>query len=265
MSTLTKHRIALVLVVVLAIAGGVALGLRISSGHGTAPQWRAGDPTATPVPQPSPAVASYTFDTTARDTAVSDTSGLGHALQPRSRFGGILRPVPHGSGQAAQFPGSCEQAECPRVVLQTPSTPELNPGPRSISFGATVMLAAGQTSDGQNVLQKGYSVAGGQYKLQIDKRPGHPSCVMTSEDSGDIQLAKSDVTVADGTWHTVECRRSGTTLTILVDGADHGATTIPADLTVDNGAPLVLGGKGLSSNSDPFQGALDDVWIRISR
>ncbi|WP_433375830.1 hypothetical protein ACQPZX_06690 [Actinoplanes sp. CA-142083] len=38
---------------------------------------------------------------------------------------------------------------------------------------------------------------------------------------------------------------------------------VPAGLSIDNPAPLTLGGKGLSDNSDQYQGFLDDAWISI--
>ena len=71
---------------------------------------------------------------------------------------------------------------------------------------------------------------------------------------------RSAVTVADGAWHAVECRREATTLTVFVDGVPQGTAKIPADLSVRNTAPLSIGGKGAYRNNDQFQGALDDVW-----
>ncbi|MFC7531571.1 LamG-like jellyroll fold domain-containing protein [Actinoplanes sp. GCM10030250] len=208
--------------------------------------------------------AAYTFDAVGPAATFSDASGRGHHLQALTRNGAALHTITHGAGKAVKFPPGCTGRRCPRLALHAASTPALNPAARPIRYGATVKLAPGQTSDGQNVLQKGYSTTGGQYKLQVDKLPGHPSCAMTSEDSPTIHLATSRATVADGAWHVLECRRSGTTLTILVDGRVRAATSVPAGLTVDNTAPLVLGGKGLSLDSDPFQGALDDAWISIS-
>jgi hypothetical protein len=67
--------------------------------------------------------------------------------------------------------------------------------------------------------------------------------------------------VADGGWHTIECRRDATTLTILVDGVPRGSARIPADLSVSNTAPLSIGGKGAYRDNDQFQGTLDDVWL----
>jgi hypothetical protein len=57
--------------------------------------------------------------------------------------------------------------------------------------------------------------------------------------------------------------RSGTSLSVLVDGAVSGRTTVPAGLSIVNGDPLRIGGKGLSPNNDQFHGALDDVFVSI--
>jgi hypothetical protein len=51
----------------------------------------------------------------------------------------------------------------------------------------------------------------------------------------------------------------------LVDGTVRGTATVPAGLSVDNTAPLTLGGKGLSDDNDQFHGALDDAWVSIDR
>jgi hypothetical protein len=140
---------------------------------------------------------------------------------------------------------------------------DLNPGRLPIRYGASVRLAADETTKGENVLQKGYSAHGSQYKLQIDGLPGRPSCVLVDDVRPEIHVALSTISVADGRWHTLECRRSGTALTILVDGITRGATTVPATLSVLNHIPLSVGGKGSFTDNDQFQGALDDVWVQI--
>jgi hypothetical protein len=208
-------------------------------------------------------VAAYNFDSTDLDGAFDDGSGAGRLLKATVRKGGAVRSTAHGAGQAVVFPDPCDGTACPRLVLRTAASPALNPGASPIRYGASVRLTAEQTSDGQNVLQKGNSTSGGQYKLQVDKRPGKPSCAMSDKSSPTIYLAKSTVTVADGSWHSVECRRSGTALTVLVDGVVRGSVAVPAGLSVDNTAPLTFGGKGLAANNDQFQGALDDAWVAI--
>jgi hypothetical protein len=207
-------------------------------------------------------VARYTFEGS-RTASVQDQSGYGHNLTIVSGNGGKVHTIAHGSGQALAFPAKCSGSACPHVALRSPSTPDLNPGTRAISFGASVHLGRTQTTKGQNVVQKGYSATSSQYKLQIDGKAGRPSCVVVDDRKPTIQLVRSSVSVADGAWHTVECRRAGTLLRILVDGVARGSRRIPAGLSISNNRPLSIGGKGAYADNDQFQGALDNVWVRI--
>ena len=226
----------------------------------TQKRYAAFEPSTVIPPAPSsPVVASYNFDSNDADGTYDDGSGAGHLLRTLTSNGARLRTVAHGTGSAVVFPSVCTGTGCPKMVLQADSAADLNPGAGPIRWGASVLVRAGETTDGQNVLQKGYSTGGGQYKLQVDQTPGKPSCAMTGTTT--VYLAKSAITVADGRWHTLECRRAGTTLTVLVDGVVQGTKVIPATLSVSNSSPLVLGGKGLSENNDQFQGALDDAWV----
>jgi hypothetical protein len=218
-----------------------------------------------PVPPapPSPYVASYNFDSTVPDGTFDDGSGNGHLLKTLAVNGGVLRTVRHGNGQGISFPPKCTGASCARVVLQATDVPDLNPGTRNLRYGARVLLSPAETSSGENVLQKGYATAGGQYKLQVDGISGKPSCVMSGKTDPAIHVAKSQTSVADGDWHTVECRRTGTELTVLVDDQAGGSATVPATLEVLTAQPLSIGGKGTGVNNDQFHGSLDDVWISV--
>jgi hypothetical protein len=161
------------------------------------------------------------------------------------------------------FPPPCHDEPCPRIALRAPAAIDLDPGTRPIRWGASVQLAGDQTTKGENVVQKGYSARGSQYKLQVDGLAGDPSCVLVDDRQPQIYVAKSSASVADGRWHTLECRRSGTALVVLVDGEQRGSATVPAGLSVRNHIPLSVGGKGSFTNNDQFQGALDDVWVSI--
>jgi hypothetical protein len=207
-----------------------------------------------------PDVVHFTFDGTG---LLADATGHGHDLSPVSRNGGAFGTVEHGDGRALAFPPPCHDEPCPRIALRAATATDLDPGTRPIRWGATVRLAADLTTKGENVLQKGYSASGSQYKLQIDGLPGDPSCVLVDDQRPRIHLAKSSVSVADGQWHSLECRRAGATLVVLVDGVQRGEAKVPADLSVDNHIPLSVGGKGSFTNNDQFQGDLDDVWVSI--
>ncbi|GAA0536146.1 hypothetical protein GCM10010172_16890 [Paractinoplanes ferrugineus] len=213
---------------------------------------------------PGGVTARYTFD--GRAGAILDGSGRGHTLLVVSGHGGAVRSVVHGQGAALAFPARCAArvAICPHVALQAPSSADLNPGTRDISYGADVLLAAGQTSKGQNIVQKGYSATSSQWKLQVDGAAGRPSCALVDDKKPAIRLVTSSVSVADGRWHAIVCRRTGTTLAVTVDGVERGSVVVPAQLTVTNNLPLSIGGKGAYVDNDQFNGALDNVWVQIA-
>jgi hypothetical protein len=222
------------------------------------------------VPAPAPAsadtppalmIAKYGFD--GRSGSILDESGRGHTLTTVAGHGGWVRPVVHGPGTALAFPSKCTVGVCPHVALQSPSSADLNPGTRDIAYGADVLLPPGQTSTGQNVVQKGYSTTGSQWKLQIDGIGGFPSCVLVDDRKPAIRIVTSAVPVADGRWHAVGCRRSGPTLIVSVDDVARGVVTVPATLSVTNSRPLSIGAKGAYHDNDQFNGALDNVWVRI--
>jgi hypothetical protein len=215
------------------------------------------DPVA---PSSSADAVRFSFDGTA---ALADVSGHGHDLSPVARHGGSFTTVPHDGGGALSFPPPCHDEPCPRIALRAVTAADLNPGTKPLRYGASIKLAADQTTKGENVLQKGYSARGSQYKLQIDGVAGDPSCVLVDDSRPTIHLAMSSVSVADGRWHTLECRRRGDRLIVLVDGVPRGSATVPADLSVRNRIPLSVGGKGSFTNNDQFQGELDDVWVSI--
>jgi hypothetical protein len=140
--------------------------------------------------------------------------------------------------------------------------PALDPGPRDYEWGASVLLKADETSEGSNIVQKGFSVGGGsQWKLQVDGNNGHPSCVVVGEGETTIHEVYADVTIADSAWHDVSCRRAGAKLVITVDGAKGKSTSIPKDLTISPAGPMRIGGKSLKPNNDQYFGTLDDVYV----
>jgi hypothetical protein len=224
----------------------------------------AGAGSADPAPPGSDFVASYNFDTTIADGTFDDGSGKGHLLRAVARNGGAVTSAPRGNGQALVFPVKCTGATCPKLVLQAADTADLNPGAGPLRFGAAVKMSKQEAATGENVLQKGYSTAGGQYKLQVDGLSGKPSCVMSDKASTTAHLARSPGSILDGACHSLECRRAGATLTILVDDQVKATAAIPATLSVITTQPLSVGGKGVGADNDQFHGSLDDIWIRVS-
>jgi len=132
-----------------------------------------------------------------------------------------------------------------------------------LRYGAGVLLAPAETASGENILQKGYSTTGGQYKLQVDGVSGKPSCGMSDKADTTVHIARSRESIADGSWHSIECRRTGPTLSILVDDQVQANVAIPATLSVVSSQPFSIGGKGVGADNDQFHGSVDDVWVHV--
>ena len=215
---------------------------------------------------PAPAsdyVASYNFDSTIADGTFDDGSGKGHLLRAVVRNGGAIKMFPHGNGQALSFPAKCTGATCPKLVLQAADTADLNPAAGPLRFGAAVKMNKAEAGAGENIMQKGYSTAGGQYKLQVDGLSGKPSCGMSDKSSTTVHVARSRESILDGEWHSLECRRNGETLSVVVDDQVKTVVAIPEELSVVTTQPLSVGGKGVGQDNDQFHGSLDDIWIKV--
>ncbi|GAA4595353.1 hypothetical protein BJY16_001646 [Actinoplanes octamycinicus] len=230
--------------------------------------------TTTPFPAPAdlgrvrvastPVSLRYDFDRGVGEP-IQDTGGQ-HELRPLGQNGGTLRLVPEGAGLAVAYPDRCtlpRERDCPRAILEGQRDDSLNPGRRPLRYGASVLMTHADLADGANVLQKGYSVGGvSQFKLQVDHRQGHPSCVMAGERAR-IYRAEPQVDVADGRWHDLECNRTENRLTMLVDGVPAASVPVPPMLSIANAEPLRVGGKGPGRGNDQFAGEIDNVFLDI--
>jgi hypothetical protein len=229
------------------------------------------EPDATTTPTPpgrvkiaaGPVTVRYTFDGGV-GRPITDHLG-GHELRPLGQNGGALKLVRQGSGLALSYPDRCRLArerDCPRAILEGDRDDTLNPGTKRLRYGAAVRMTAADLSDGANVVQKGYSVGRiSQYKLQVDHRQGHPSCVLAGD--GAIYRAEPATNVADGRWHKLECVRAGDKLTLTIDDVPAATVAVPATLSIANAEPLRVGGKGTSKSNDQFAGEIDNVFIQI--
>lgn len=202
----------------------------------------------------------FTFDA-GPARAISDSSAQ-VTLHP-VEVGGALQFVAHDNGWAISFPPRCPEgtSDCPRAILESPRLEQLNPGWRHLRFGASVLMAADGVKRGHNIVQKGYSTHGSQFKLQIDGRRGRPSCVIAA--FGQIHRANADVSVSDSQWHNVACERLGSSLSVVVDGVVRGQVSLPLTLAVSNKTPLRIGGKHTRADNDQFTGVLDNVYVAI--
>ncbi len=212
----------------------------------------------------APVTLRYDFDSGV-GKPIADTAGQ-HELRALGQNGGTLRLVPGGTGLAVAYPDRCnlpKERDCPRAILEGQRDDSLNPGRRLLRYGASVLMTHADLADGANVVQKGYSVGGvSQFKLQVDHRQGHPSCVIAGTRAR-IYRAEPQINVADGQWHDLECNRTAERLTLLVDGLPQASVPIPKTLSIANVEPLRIGGKGPGLGNDQFAGEIDNVFVDI--
>ncbi len=243
-------------------------------------------PGSVPEPTTSSAAPTQSADDAALrldfESLVGDGGSLSSGVEVEDASGSGLEGVLHTEGApppalqvvpgqapdrtAVQFPAPCEANEeaCGRAIIEVVGTPELTVGAGDFEFGATLRMSPQQVSKGSNVIQRGFSVGGGgQWKLQVDGDPGHPSCVLVGSGDAAIHEARARLTVADDDWHEVVCRREGDRLDVLVDGTVEGSADLPEGLSADPEGPLRIGGKSLKPGNDQFFGVLDEVFVRL--
>jgi len=213
-------------------------------------------------------VARYSFDTgTVGGGKIADRSGRGSALTVRRADGGSIHFNGTTSDKYAAFPAPCASSatSCRRVLLEGTDDADLDPGTRLFRWGATVRVTKAQVTDSSNVMQKGVADTDSQWKMQIGATQGKAQCVVAGTGSATprVHIVRSTIGIADNKWHTVMCQRSGTSLTVYIDGTARGRVAIPATLSISNSLPLRVGGPNFHTRSDMFHGLLDDVWVRL--
>lgn len=193
--------------------------------------------------------------------------------------GGALRTVARkGGGYAARFPTYATNYRQRVVVTATSPAGKdaLSPGTRNFTFGADFTLdkvSEGSAQDnGNNLVQRGLFADPGQYKIQIDHAKA--SCRVAGK-AGAV-FVRSTTPIKPATWYRVSCSRTqgGLTLAIgTVDGVVGRTWSAGATGVVDaaDSTPLALGGKvsrsgrAVAGNSDQFNGAMDNVFLRLDR
>jgi hypothetical protein len=236
-----------------------------------------GEPHVRPLPDPtgSPSAnrdlsgadlwLSFDSDSVAYSGLPEYPDALGRPLAGRvvSANGGTTQSVrgAPGRGMAVAFPSKCSDAVgCPRAMLEVVAAPSLDAGQKPFAYGASVRMTPDQTTVGSNILQKGrFGTAGGQWKLQVDGEEGRPSCVIRSGDT--VLTVRSSVSVADGEWHLLVCRRDLQGLSVDVDGSVDRVSGRSG--SVSNDWPITIGSPGVGEHDDQFHGWVDDVFLEI--
>lgn len=223
--------------------------------------------------------------------AVLLTRGPDHASVVAGRNGGAALRLPEPVGSTST------EAHSSAVILvealsAAPPHP-INPAAQPFSIGASFRLHAktggsqtegaqekgGGVTDaadnGDNLVQLGDFDDPSQYKIQLDR--GRPSCRVAG-DAGDV-FVEADVEVEADRWYDVTCRRDadglelwlreyrddGTTLdrTWRAEGRTGKLGGLPPTQPLALGGKLTPDGRLVRSNTDQFNGVIDDVFVTI--
>jgi hypothetical protein len=145
----------------------------------------------------------------------------------------------------------------PRHLVTVHDAAALDPGTRD--YAVTVRLRT--TYQFGNIIQKGQAtVPGGNFKLQIPS--GIVQCLFRGSQSQVIVTAPRRIN--DGRWHTVRCERTGSGVTLAVDGSTVARRSGWTG-RVSNSWPLSIGGKTdcdqIDVGCDYYAGDID--WVQI--
>jgi Concanavalin A-like lectin/glucanases superfamily len=164
---------------------------------------------------------------------------------------------------APGFQGSGYRFNGSSSVAVVPASSDFNPGNADFSFVVhvnftTVPSAAVVDYD----LLRGPTQ--GAYKMEIVARNNRTKAKALCFFQGSTGKATlvAGPHLADGNWHTLECRKTSSTIQLLVDGAVFTKTASVGSLT--NTGPVSLGAKSYRGGGDWYQGLMDEVSISIN-
>ena len=159
-------------------------------------------------------------------------------------------------GSAYRFPYVERNVYRPQHIVTVPNAPALNPGTGPWSVTTRMKF----TKTYGNLLQKGQGGSGRTYfKMQAPR--GVVSCLFRGS-AGSVTIS-SGKALNDGRFHTVTCRRAGSTVTMTVDGVSRSLSG--ATGAISNTLPFAIGGKsqcnGGTVSCDYWIGDMDFVKV----
>ena len=189
---------------------------------------------------------------------------------------------PEDERSALALPAYDASGAAPRAVVRISgagATDDLAPRSDDFVFGADFSLDARSQGDskldnGNNLVQRGLAGDLSQFKLEIDK--GRPACRVRGA-SGQVDV-KLDTDVEPDQWYRARCARDGDTLTLTLqrltpngvraeetgqETGEIGRLVYPAALPMSVGGKLRSSGAIVTSATDQFNGAVDNVVLDI--
>ncbi len=188
-------------------------------------------------------------------TKAFDASGNRHHGTVGSE---VQTGVKFSGGSGYRFPTWNSSAAAHEVIV--PHTSKLDPGPGK--YAVTIRMRFARTYS--NVLQKGQSgTPGGYWKLVVAS--GKARCLFRTETGSQVTVT-SKTALNNSAWHTIRCGRSGSTVSMIVDGKTQEVRKGLSG-SISNTWEVAIGGKsrcdGVKVGCDFFAGDVD--YVRIEK
>jgi hypothetical protein len=156
-----------------------------------------------------------------------------------------------------------------RVIVHDDDS--LDPVGANFTFGVRFSMSQGPaTGETYDVLRKGITTtAGGDYKLEVSNSGGLAvaRCIVKDNQKVAAIIKAGNIDLAGNGIHTVECQRSGNSVSIVIDATPRGTATVAALGTISNAADLAVGAKAegtAQSGFDWFLGTVFEAWVTIN-
>jgi hypothetical protein len=209
-------------------------------------------------------VSDASASTGVLDLELNESSGASTAVDSSGHHhnGKIGSRVDMGGGHA-RFPVEPKDTSlgsAPLIDVPDASDGSLDPGRGTF----TVVVKYRSTHSEGNLAQKGQATnSGGQVKLE---QVGSALSCSFRTSAGAATAGSGTVVMNNGTWHTVRCVRTATSVTMYVDGQRTSRSTTSTG-NLDNTMPWTIGGKpkcnGSSVDCDYFAGDVD--YLRLTK
>jgi hypothetical protein len=201
-------------------------------------------------------VAWWPMDETSGATMI-DSSGAGN----NGTLTNVALGQPGLQGRAYGFNGTSS-------IVKVPSRDSLNPDPAAgspatftvtahVAFTVVPSAAVGD----YDLIRKGISsTTGGYWKMEIyansSRTQGQAMCQMKGS-QGTTGTFTAGPNLADGRWHTIQCVKRATSVSVVVDNVTYTKNVTVGRIA--NTAKLTVGAK--NGGGDWFNGRMDEVGI----
>jgi Concanavalin A-like lectin/glucanases superfamily len=151
--------------------------------------------------------------------------------------------------------------------VAVPDHDSLDPQANDITVTASVKVnGEAMDDDSYDIVRKGLSTtSGGDYKMEIqrtsDPTVGKLHCLFKG--SGGRVNKVTRVDIVDGSWHTLECIKTSTSVVARVDGRSY--TKAGSAGSISNPKEVLVGAKTANPLDDVFDGSMDFVSIDIAQ